>query len=348
LDFCGAILVFSVAIFAVVGISGINPAQVGLVLTYTTTLTQLCGILTRQTADVENYMNSVERVVHYSRTDMIAQEAPHEIEDTKPASHWPDQGAITFKNMSMKYRPGLPDVLHDISIEIRGGEKIGVVGRTGAGKSSLALALLRIVEFSGSIIIDGVDISKIGLRDLRSKLSIIPQDPTIFSGTVRTALDPFSVYDDAQLWDALRRSYLVGNEVSETDLGNRTPITLDTVIETEGSNLSVGERSLMSLARALVKDAKVVIMDEATASVDLETDKRIQETITTQFKDRTLLCIAHRLRTILGYNRILVLDAGCVVEFDTPLSLFQREGSIFRGLCEKSNINLQDIVEQRG
>ncbi|KAF9448313.1 ABC protein [Macrolepiota fuliginosa MF-IS2] len=343
LDFCGAIMVVAVAIFVVVGATAINPAQVGLVLTYTTSLTQLCGLLTRQTADVENYMNSVERVVHYSRKDMIEQEAPHEVPENKPSADWPQHGSVEFNDVKMSYRPGLPNVLHGISMSVKGGEKVGVVGRTGAGKSSLVLTLLRIVEYSGQITIDGVDIGKLGLRDLRTKVSIIPQDPLIFSGTVRTALDPFGLFEDARLWDALRRSSLIGPGSPGHDLSEgQAPITLDTVIEPEGANLSVGERSLLSLARALVKNSKVVILDEATASVDLETDKKIQHTITTEFRDRTLLCIAHRLRTILSYDRILVLDAGCVAEYDTPEKLFQK-GGIFRSLCERSNISLQDI-----
>ncbi|KAF7773337.1 hypothetical protein Agabi119p4_5504 [Agaricus bisporus var. burnettii] len=343
LDFCGAIMVLAVAIFAVVGASGMSPAEVGLVLTYTTTLTQLCGLLTRQSADVENYMNSVERVVHYSRKDMVEQEAAHDKPENKPPELWPQQGSIVFKNVSMCYRPGLPNVLHGISLGIKGGEKIGVVGRTGAGKSSLTSTLLRIVEYSGQITIDGIDIGKIGLRDLRTKLSIIPQDPLLFSGTVRAALDPFNIYDDARLWDALRRSSLLNSNDKEQEV--QTPITLDTVIEPEGANLSAGERSLLSLARALVRDSKIVILDEATASVDLETDRIIQHTITTEFNGRTLLCIAHRLRTILNYDRILVLDAGRVAEYDTPETLFQKETGIFRNLCEGSNITLEDIRE---
>ncbi|KAJ7878247.1 P-loop containing nucleoside triphosphate hydrolase protein [Mycena leptocephala] len=208
----------------------------------------------------------------------------------KPATDWPAHGAIEFKDA---------------------GEKIGVVGRAGAGKSSLTLCLLRIVEYLGEIIVDGVNIGKIGLTDLRSNITIIPQEPILFSGTVRTALDSLSKYDDAQLWDAFRRSYL-----------NRYRLTLDSTIETDGQNLSVSERSLLSLARALVKDSRVVILDEATASVDLEMDNKIRRTIHTQFKDRTLICIAYRLRTIISYDRILVLDAGKIAEFDTPLNLF--------------------------
>ncbi|KAK7017781.1 ABC protein [Favolaschia claudopus] len=361
LDALASLLVCLVGIFAAVGISGISPGEIGLILTYTTSMTQIFAVATRLSAEVENYMNSVERVVHYARGDVVPSEPPHQSSpDSKPPPSWPAKGAIAFKNVSMAYRPGLPNVLHSISLNIRAGEKIGVVGRTGAGKSSLTLCLLRIVEYVGEVLVDGVDIGKMGLTDLRSNIAIIPQEPILFSGTVREALDPFGKYDDARLWDALRRSYLVESH-SSTNSGARTQttpdsessplrhrITLDTTIETDGANLSVGERSLLSLARALVKDSRVVILDEATASVDLETDKKIQRTIQTQFRDRTLICIAHRLRTIISYDRILVMDAGKIAEFDTPLNLFHKPNSLFRSLCEKSNITSGDIENAGG
>ncbi|EIW57395.1 ABC protein [Trametes versicolor FP-101664 SS1] len=355
LDFLGGIMTFIVAILAVSNASGINPAQIGLVLTYTTSLTQLCGLVTRQSAEVENYMSSVERIVEYSREDKIPQEAEHEIVEEKPAPEWPAHGTVEFKEVVMQYRPGLPFVLKGLSLKVDGGEKIGVVGRTGAGKSSLMLALFRIIELtSGSITIDGIDISKIGLRDLRSKISIIPQDPLLFSGTIRSNLDPFNLYTDAQLWDALHRSFLVesskADEAGVSSDGTHTPTSrfnLDSVIESEGSNLSVGERSLLSLARALVKDSQVVVLDEATASVDLETDAKIQHTIQTQFRHKTLLCIAHRLRTIISYDRILVMDDGKIAEFDTPRNLFNTAGSIFHGMCERSGITQDEIDRSR-
>ncbi|KAI0661576.1 ABC protein [Cubamyces menziesii] len=353
LDFLGGIMTFIVAILAVSNASGIDPAEIGLVLTYTTSLTQLCNMVTRQSAEVENYMSSVERIVQYSRQDQIPQEAPHEVSTNKPSPDWPARGEIEFKEVVMRYRPGLPFVLKGLSMHVNGGEKIGVVGRTGAGKSTLMLALFRIIELtSGSITIDGVDISKLGLKDLRSKISIIPQDPLLFSGTIRSNLDPFNLYTDAQLWDALRRSFLVESSKSdeESSDGASTPKSrfhLDTVIESEGSNLSVGERSLLSLARALVKDSQVVVLDEATASVDLETDSKIQHTIQTQFRHKTLLCIAHRLRTIITYDRILVMEDGNIAEFDTPQNLFNRHDGIFRGMCERSGITLDEIERSR-
>ncbi|KAF7342738.1 ABC protein [Mycena sanguinolenta] len=341
LDACGSILVFLVGIFAAVGVSGITAGEIGLILTYTTTLSQMFSVTTRMSAEVESSTTRGATLF----PGRLHTKAPPE---NKPVAEWPAHGSIEFKGVTMAYRPGLPNVLHGISLQIRAGEKIGVVGRTGAGKSSLTLCLLRIVEYLGEIVVDDVDIGKIGLTDLRSNIAIIPQEPTLFSGTVRAALDPFSKYDDARLWDALRRSYLVETRPStpiEGDVAaeNRHRITLDTVIEQDGANLSVGERSLLSLARALVKDSRVVILDEATASVDFETDNKIQRTIQTQFRDRTLICIAHRLRTILSYDRILVLDAGQIAEFDTPLSLFNKDDGLFRSLCEKSNITSSDI-----
>ncbi|KAL1697054.1 P-loop containing nucleoside triphosphate hydrolase protein [Schizophyllum commune] len=358
LDALGAILVFFIAILAVVGVRGINPAQIGLILTYGSMLTQLSSMFTRQSAELENYMNSVERVSAYSRDGALDKEPPHVKSDVKPPEHWPHSGAIELKDLKMAYRPGLPNVLHGLNASIRGGEKIGIVGRTGSGKTSLSLCLLRIVEYTGSVIVDGIDISTLGLRDLRSRMAIIPQDPILFSGTVRTALDPFNQFDDARLWDALRRSHLVRPEDATPDSAtlqekedgehhNENRITLDTFIEPNGANLSVGQRSLLSLARALVKDSRVVIMDEATASVDFVTDAKIQKTIQTQFADRTLLCIAHRLRTIISYDRILVMDSGNIKEFDTPINLFNSPNSLFRSLCQESNITAADIEQSR-
>ncbi|KAG1721144.1 putative YOR1-ABC transporter [Suillus lakei] len=326
LEFAGGVLVFLLT-----NVSGINPAQIGLILTYTISLTQSCGVVIILAADVENYMNAVER----------------------PPAQWPEHGAVDFNNVMVAYRPGLPNVLRGISVKVRGGEKIGVIGRTGAGKSSLMLSLFRIVELSGgSVAIDGVDISTIGLTDLRSKISIIPQDPILFSGTIRSNLDPFAQHGDAELWDALHRSCLVDSSTTSKQLSSGDCIKseqtstsrhdLDSTIESEDANLSVGERSLLSLARALVKDCRIVVLDEATASVDLETDRKIQHTIQTEFKGRTLLCIAHRLRTIISYDRILVLDAGLVAS-----NLFKMESGIFCGMCERSNISLKDVETSR-
>ncbi|KAG8924251.1 hypothetical protein FRC02_010555 [Tulasnella sp. 418] len=292
-------------------------------------------------------MNSVERLLHYSHH--IEQEPPHEIPDKRPPN-WPSSGQLEFENVQMSYRPGLPLVLKSLTFSVKAGEHIGIVGRTGAGKSTIMASILRLTELSGGCIkLDGVDISQVGLDDLRKHIAIIPQDPLLFSGTIRSNLDPFGQYDDQKLWDALRWAHLVSNKEGETEEGRDSPVdtvqrfTLDTPIEEEGANLSVGQRSLVSLARALVIPSAITLLDEATASVDYATDQLIQQTIAEKFADRTLLCIAHRLKTIIGYDRVCVLDAGTIAEFDTPEKLYDIPGGIFRGMCDRSGITEKDI-----
>jgi len=327
----------------------VSAASGGLGLSTMVTVQQSFSWAVRQLAEVENDMVGAERIMHYANE--LEQEAPHQIEGTKPPPSWPAEGKINFNEVRMKYREELPDVLKGLTLSVGAAEKIGVVGRTGAGKSSIMIALFRMVELSGgSITIDGVDVSKIGLNDLRSGISIIPQDPLLFSGTLRSNIDPFNTKNDVELYDALKRAHLVHSDVvldhNDVPSGAQTPgarrFTLDTVVEEEGGNLSVGERSLVSLARALVRGTKVLVLDEATASVDVETDSKIQETIRTEFKDRTLLCIAHRLRTILSYDRILVMSDGQVAELDTPENLYHL-GGIFKSMCDHSSIDLADI-----
>ena len=243
----------------------------------------------------------------------------------------------------MRYRVGLPLVLKGMTMHVKGGERIGIVGRTGAGKSSIMSTLFRLVELSGGhITIDGLDISTLGLHDLRSRLAIIPQDPTLFRGTVRSNLDPFSEHTDLELWSALRQADLVPHDATLEDKDS-SRIHLDSVVEEDGLNFSLGQRQLMALARALVRGSRIIVCDEATSSVDMETDDKIQNTIATGFRGRTLLCIAHRLRTIIGYDRICVMDAGRIAELDSPLELWKKEDGIFRSMCDKSGIRFEDI-----
>jgi ATP-binding cassette subfamily C (CFTR/MRP) protein 1 len=247
-----------------------------------------------------------------------------------PKGEWPSAGAIAIRDLRMRYREGLPLVLDGVSLDIRGGEKVGVVGRTGAGKSSLMVGLFRLVEAAGgSIAIDGIDISTIGLADLRERLAIIPQDPVLYSGTVRSNLDPFGLYTDAQIWHALERAYL---HKAVESLENR----LDAPVSENGENLSVGQRCQICLARALLRHAKILILDEATASIDMETDKQIQDTIRADFADCTILTIAHRLNTIVDYDRVLVLDAGKIREYDTPANLLRDPNSAFAAMCAET------------
>jgi ABC-type multidrug transport system fused ATPase/permease subunit len=337
LDMLGSLLTFAVGIIVVTS-HAVTAAEGGLALSTMITVQQSFSWLVRQFAEVENDMVGAERIMYYANE--LDQEAPHVIEDKKPAPSWPAEGRIEFKDVRMKYREELPDVLKGLSISVGASEKIGVVGRTGAGKSSIMVALFRMSELSsGSITIDDIDVSSIGLNDLRSGISIIPQDPLLFSGTLRSNIDPFSTKTDAELYDALKRAHLVPSSSTyspptdpASSSGTTTPgnsnnrFNLDTVIEEEGNNLSVGERSLVSLARAMVRGTKVLVLDEATASVDVETDSKIQETIRNEFKDRTLLCIAHRLRTILSYDRILVMSDGQVaVSHPSPFSSVEYE-----------------------
>ncbi|KAK3715700.1 ATP-binding cassette transporter yor1 [Vermiconidia calcicola] len=337
LDAVGTLLVFTVGILVVTSRFSINPSIGGLVLSYILTIVQMIQFTVRQLAEVENNMNSTERI-HYYGTQ-LEEEAPAHMGDVPP--NWPEKGEIEFKDVEMRYRAGLPLVLHGLSMHVRAGERIGVVGRTGAGKSSIMSTLFRLVELSGgSITIDGINIATVGLNDLRSRLAIIPQDPTLFRGTIRNNLDPFNERTDLELWNALRQADLVGSEQTMEDEAGR--IHLDTPVEDEGLNFSLGQRQLLALARALVRGSQIIVCDEATSSVDFETDQKIQRTIVRGFKGKTLLCIAHRLKTIIGYDRILVMDQGNVAELDAPVNLYD-QGGIFRSMCDRSGIRRDDF-----
>ncbi|KAJ6223803.1 hypothetical protein RDWZM_002348 [Blomia tropicalis] len=273
----------------------------------------------RQTVEFENQMISVERVVEYQH---LNEEAPSEVIQMKPDENWPNHGKIVFDRMSLAYSDENV-VLNDITCTIEGGEKIGIVGRTGAGKSSLITSLFRLIEPKGTICIDGIDIQTIGLNDLRRKISIIPQDPVIFSGTVRYNLDPFNEYEDSNLWLALEKVQL------KSQVEN-FPGMLDANLSHSGGNLSVGQRQLICLARAILKQNQILVLDEATANVDYQTDSLIQKTIRTEFASCTVLTIAHRLNTIIDCDRILVLYNGKIVEFDTPYQLLKRKSYFYR------------------
>jgi ABC-type multidrug transport system fused ATPase/permease subunit len=267
-----------------------------------------------------------------------------------PPAAWPTEGRIEVNDLVVAYAPDLPPVLKGLTFSVNRNERIGVVGRTGAGKSSLTLALFRFLEArSGSIHVDGLDISKIKLHDLRSRLAIIPQDPVLFSGTIRSNLDPFNHHTDAELRDCLERVHLVTNAASSAPSGSATPIgsvtpkntnpfaDLSSPVSEGGLNLSQGQRQLLCLARAIVSRPRVMVLDEATSAVDMHTDALIQRSIREEFTDATLIVIAHRLSTIADFDRVLVLSDGRVAEFGTPKELWEMgEGGMFRAMCEES------------
>ncbi|VEU22711.1 DEKNAAC103792 [Brettanomyces naardenensis] len=347
LDLVATAFSLIIALLCCFRVFNISAAATGLLLTYVLTIAGLFSFMLRSLTQIENEMNSVERLNHYA-VDLV-QEAPYEIPERDPAPEWPQQGRIVFDKVSLKYRPELPYVVKNVSLDIKPEERVGFCGRTGAGKSTIMSCMFRIVEFEGKIYIDGVDISTLGLHTLRKKLSIIPQDPVLFAGSIRQNLDPFHQKTDEELWDALRRSGLIEADmigsVKRQKKGDEDlyKFHLDQYVEDDGINFSLGERQLLALARALVRECKVLILDEATSSVDYETDSKIQRTIATEFNDCTILCIAHRLKTILSYDRIVVLDKGEIKEFDKPLNLYENEDGIFRSMCDQSHITREDF-----
>ncbi|XP_037884219.1 multidrug resistance-associated protein 1 isoform X12 [Glossina fuscipes] len=328
LEMVGNLIILFASLFAVLGGQS-NPGLVGLSVSYALQVTQTLNWLVRMSSDIETNIVAVERIKEYGETK---QEAPWEVETLKLPRNWPNEGRVVFENFKVRYREGLDLVLKGISFTINGGEKVGIVGRTGAGKSSLTLSLFRIIEAAGGrILIDDVDISTLGLHTLRSRLTIIPQDPVLFSGSLRINLDPFEVKKDEEIWKALELSHL---KVFVKTL----PAGLNHEISEGGENLSVGQRQLVCLARALLRKTKVLILDEATAAVDLETDDLIQKTIRTEFKDCTVLTIAHRLNTIMDSDKVIVLDKGEVTEFDSPVNLLENPYSAFYGMAKDANL----------
>ncbi|XP_035535343.1 multidrug resistance-associated protein 5 [Morone saxatilis] len=319
LDVISVALISITALMMVLMHGKISPAYAGLAISYAVQLTGLFQFTVRLASETEARFTSVERIHHYIQS--LSQEAPARVKGCAPPADWPQEGELVLREVEMRYQENLPLVLNKISCTIRPKEKIGIVGRTGSGKSSLGVVLFRLVErCGGSILIDGIDISDIGLADLRSKLSIIPQDPVLFSGTVRSNLDPFNQNSEEQIWKALQRSHM-------KECVSQLPLKLDSEVVENGENFSVGERQLLCVARALLRQCKVLILDEATAAMDAETDALIQETIRSSFQDCTTLTIAHRLHTVLASDRIMVLNQGQVAEFGKPSELLANENS---------------------
>lgn len=336
---------FSIIVtFLLVTTPFVTASMAGFVLTFAVdfSTTLLFGI--RAFAQLELDMNATERVIEYC--DLKTEDQG----GVEPPAAWPTKGEIDIKDLVVGYAPGLPAVLQGVSFSVGNNERIGVIGRTGAGKSSLTLALFRFLEArSGEIFIDGLDVSKLNLHALRSRLAIIPQDPVLFSGSVRSNLDPFDEHSDEQLRDCLARVHLLdsvpGTPANETANSSSTPVTpkninifqdLTSGISESGGNLSQGQRQLLCIARAIVSRPKIMVLDEATSAVDMSTDTLIQRSIREEFTDTTMIVIAHRLSTIADFDRILVLSEGKVAEFGTPKELWNTEGSIFRDMCENS------------
>uniref|UniRef100_A0A672I6Q9 ATP-binding cassette, sub-family C (CFTR/MRP), member 2 n=1 Tax=Salarias fasciatus TaxID=181472 RepID=A0A672I6Q9_SALFA len=331
LEFLGNLVVFFSCLFAVISRDSIDSGIVGLSISYALNVTQTLNWLVRMTSELETNIVAVERVSEYIEIENEAEW----VTDTRPPKDWPEAGRLQFENYKVRYRPGLDLVLHGITCDIGSAEKIGIVGRTGAGKSSLTNCLFRIIEAAeGRILIDGIDIAKLGLHDLRSNLTIIPQDPVLFCGTLRMNLDPFDKFSDEDVWKVLELSHL-------KDFAAGLKEGLQHEVSEGGENLSVGQRQLLCLARALLRKSRILILDEATAAVDLETDNLIQNTIRKEFSSCTVLTIAHRLHSIMDSSRVMVLDAGRIVEFDTPQNLLSNKGH-FYAMAKDAGITQQD------
>ncbi|POM74277.1 Multidrug resistance protein ABC Superfamily [Phytophthora palmivora] len=321
LDILSVAVILIVSLYLVATVGSVGSLTSGLSLTYSLMLTSMVQWVMRSVDRTDNAMTSVERLLYFRQIENEDNEGKTIVEllgtEPKEASSWPSRGTIRFDGLCLRYRPELPLVLKGVDMEVAAGEKVGICGRTGAGKSSLMVALFRICDFdSGRVLIDDVDITTINLRELRRSLAIIPQDPVLFSGPLRENLDPFHRYSDERIWSVLKQVHMADS----------------------GDNLSVGQRQLICIGRALLKDSKVVVLDEATANVDTATDALIQTTIKETFEDKTVLIIAHRINTIMHCDKIAVMDAGRVAEFDSPSALLTKPHSVFAALAKRSGV----------
>jgi len=336
LQFNGTVLVGAVSMLGIFMSTGDKRSAgvVGLSMTYALKLTDTLNQVNRESADRETQMVSVERVNQYSDPRLVPQEAPLIMQEALPPPSWPSRGDVKMEEVTMRYRAGLPHVLKGVSMDIKGGERVGIVGRTGCGKSSLLLTLMRLTEpESGRVMIDDLNVGTMGLHSLRSKTAIIPQDPAILTGTVRFNLDPFATKSDEELWTALEKAQL-SDRIKSADGG------LDSKVEEGGSNYSIGQLQLLCLARALLRKQEtggLLLLDEATSALDAETDSTIQSVIRSDFSCTTIT-IAHRVQTLMDYNRVVVLEEGCVVEVGRPEELMAKPGSRFQALAKESGV----------
>ncbi|XP_010545620.1 PREDICTED: ABC transporter C family member 8 [Tarenaya hassleriana] len=310
----------------------VAPGLVGLSLSYALSLTQTQVFLTQWYCTLSNSIISVERIKQYMH---IPAEPPAIVEDRRPPSSWPSNGTIQLQELKIRYRPNAPLVLKGISCTFKEGTRVGIVGRTGSGKSTLISALFRLVEpASGHILIDGIDICSIGLKDLRMKLSIIPQEPTLFRGCIRTNLDPLGLYSDDEIWQALEKCQLKAT-VSIYFLGLGFLVSrLDNRVSDEGENWSVGQRQLFCLGRVLLKRNRILVLDEATASIDSATDATLQRIIREEFANCTVITVAHRVPTVIDSDMVMVLSFGNLVEYDEPSRLIESNSSFSKLVAE--------------
>lgn len=355
-DLVGALVVLGAGIFILLDIDKIDVGLAGISITYAISFTEGALWLVRFYSEVEMNMNSVERLKEY----MHVEQEPYEEKSIEPNQDWPKEGKIEINDLSLRYAPQLPRVIKNVSFTVNAKTKIGIVGRTGAGKSTIITALFRFMDYeTGYIKIDNIDITSVDLRTLRGAITIIPQDPTLFAGTIKSNLDPYGEFFDNEIFAALRRVNLVTEEelLNKTVNGNTSIeensapetnvnkfLNLDNEISENGSNLSQGQRQLMCLARSLLRSPKILLLDEATASIDYQSDAKIQETIRKEFSESTILTIAHRLRSVIDYDKILVLDNGELKEYDHPYSLLLDKQSIFYDMCSESG-ELDTLIE---
>ncbi|MCO5600615.1 hypothetical protein L7F22_054730 [Adiantum nelumboides] len=331
------VFAFSMVLLVSFPLGNIDPSMAGLAVTYGLNLNARQSRWVLSLCKLENKIISVERVQQYTR---LPREAAAVITSSRPLPNWPPNGTIEFRNLKVRYTAHLPHVLHGISCKFPGGKKVGIVGRTGSGKSTLIQALFRIVEpFEGSIVIDNVDITSIGLHDLRSRLSIIPQDPTLFEGTMRMNLDPLEEHTDHEIWEALDKCQL-------GDVLRSKELKLDTLVTENGENWSVGQRQLVCLGRALLRRTRILVLDEATASVDTATDGLIQRTIREELSSCTVITVAHRIPTVIDSDFVMVLSEGRVLEFDTPINLLEDKSSAFLKLVSEYMLRSSNIARR--
>jgi len=336
-DLIALLYICSISIILIVVPEGIPGGNAGLLLSSALLLIGMFQYGVRQTAEFETQMVSVERVLEYGRVEVEPPLESNGILTDDLKEKWPKNGVVEFKDISLSY--GEKSVLRGVNFRIEAGQKVGVVGRTGAGKSSLITVLFRLAKSTGQLFIDDLDCSMLGLHELRRRISIIPQDPVLFSGTIRRNLDPFNEYTDKELWHCLQASNL---DKAVMDMSG----SLEAAVTEGGANLSVGQRQLLCLARALLKKNRILVLDEATANVDLETDQLIQATIRKQLRECTVITVAHRLNTVIDMDKILVLDAGCVVEYDEPHQLLQKPDGMFSQMVQQTGRKMESLLKQ--